>query len=163
MQFPFPCIHHLQNAYELFWLPRIRPLRSDYFKIHCQKTFFMKFSQIRFCFAGHILYCFFAENDPDLVHLNYSCLLVKETDRVASLHNIFCRFLDFLPDVYQRNGDSRLCACYKVYDVDTLTDNWNIYKEPIRPKLTPYLPSVEDMVACIFWWLAKIFMSIVFV
>ena len=38
-----------------------------------------------------------------------------------------------------------------MYDVGKLTDNWNSYKkESTRPKLTLYLPSVENMVAYIF-------------
>ena len=38
-----------------------------------------------------------------------------------------------------------------MYDVGKLPDNWNSYKkESTRPKLTLYLPSVENMVAYIF-------------
>ena len=100
------------------------------------------------------------ENDHDWVHQNYVCLLVKKNDWVISLLNIFCRFLNFPPDVYQRNWDSKLCAYYKVYCVDKLTDNWNLYmKDSTRAELTLYLPSVENMVAYILWWLAIIFMS----
>ena len=42
------------------------------------------------------------ENDRDWAHQNYVCLLVKETDWVVSLHNIFCRFFNFPPDFDQR-------------------------------------------------------------
>ena len=68
--------------------------------------------------------------------------------------------VNFPQDIYQRNGDSRSCALYKVYGVDKLTDNWNSSKkESTRPKLTLYLQSVENMVTYIFWWLAIIVMS----
>ena len=72
------------------------------------------------------------ENDHGWVHQNYVCLLIKETDWVVSLHNIFTRFRNFPPDFYQRNGDSRSYACYKVYDVDKLTDNWNLKNPHVR-------------------------------
>ena len=38
------------------------------------------------------------ESDHDWVHQNYVYLLVKETDWVVSIHNIFCRFGNFPPD-----------------------------------------------------------------
>ena len=54
----------------------------------------------------------------------------------------------------------RSCACYKVCGVDKLTDNWNLYrKEFTHPKLTLYVPRVENMVSYMSWWLAKILMS----
>ena len=34
-----------------------------------------------------------SENEHGWVHQNYVCLLVKETDRFVSLHNIFAVFL----------------------------------------------------------------------
>ena len=78
------------------------------------------------------------------VHGNYVCLLFKWTDWVVSLHNIFCRFFNVPPDFHQRNGDTRSCACYKVYGVDKLSNNSNLYKKKsTRPKLTLYLPTVE--------------------
>ena len=86
-----------------------------------------------------------------LGYQNYACLLVKKNDWVESHNNIFCRFRNFPPDPYQRNVDNRSCACCKVYSVDNLTENINLWKkESTRPKLTLYLPSVENMVACIF-------------
>ena len=104
------------------------------------------------------------ENDHDWVHQNYVCYLAKEADSVISLYNIFCRFRNFPPDFYQRNWDRRSCACYKVYWEDKLSDNWNLYeKESTRSKLTLYIPSVENMVAYILWWVAIIFMSKLFV
>ena len=104
------------------------------------------------------------ENDHDSVHQNYMCLLVILINWVVPLHKICCRFLNFPPYFYQRNRDSRSCACYKVYGVDKLTDNWNLYmKESTRSKSTLYLPSVENMIAYILWWLPIIFMSKVFV
>ena len=88
------------------------------------------------------------ENDHDWLVQNYVCLPVKETDWVVSFHNIFCCFLNFPPDFYQHNEDSRSCARYKVYGVDKLTVNWNLYKKELtRPKSTLYLPSVENMVS----------------
>ena len=100
------------------------------------------------------------KNYHDWVHWNYVCWIVKETVRVISLHNIFCRFLNFPTDFYLHNWDSKSRACYKVYWVDKLTDNWNLYKkESTRPELTLYLPSAENMVAYILWWLAIIFIS----
>ena len=71
--------------------------------------------------------------ENDWVHQNYVCF----------------------PDFYQRNGDNRSCACYKVYGVDKLTDNWNLYKkESICLTLILYLPSVENIVPYILWWLS---------
>ena len=88
------------------------------------------------------------ENYRDWVHQNNVCLLVKETAGIVSLHNLFGHFRNFPPKFCQRNGDSRSCANYKFYGVNKLTDNWNLLKkESTRPKLTLYLPSVENMVA----------------
>ena len=43
-----------------------------------------------------------------------------------------------------------------VCGADKLNDNWNVYKkDSTRPKLTLYLTNVENVVAYIFWWLAK--------
>ena len=51
-------------------------------------------------------------------------------------------------------------ACYKVYGVDKLSNNLNLYKKKSTcPKLTLYPPTVENMVAHILWWLAIILMS----
>ena len=51
-------------------------------------------------------------------------------------------------------------ACYKVYGEDKLSNNLNLYKKKSTcPKLTLYLPTVENMVAHILWWLAIILMS----
>ena len=51
-----------------------------------------------------------------------------------------------------------------VYGVDKLSNNSNVYKKKsTRPKLTLYLPTVENIVAKVLWWLAIIFMSKIFV
>ena len=93
----------------------------------------------------------------------YVCLLSKSVELYHSA-TYFAVFLISLQILYQRNGDSKSCACYKLYGVDKLNDNWNSYeKESTRPKSTRYLPSVENMVAYILTWLAIIFMSKVFV
>ena len=103
-------------------------------------------------------------NDDEWVHRNYVCLLVKETDWALSLHNIFCRFLNFPPDFYQRNRNNTSCAYYKVYGVDKLSNNWDLYKaESTHPESTLCLLSVENMVAFILWWLAITFKWKVFV
>ena len=76
----------------------------------------------------------------------------------------FAIFLYFPPDFQQRNGDTRSCARYNVYGVDNFSNNFNSYKKDSTcPKLTLYLPTVENMVEHILWWLAKIFMSKIFV
>ena len=50
---------------------------------------------------------------------------------------------NFSPDFQQRNGDTGSCAGYKVYGVDKLSNNSNLYKKKsTRPKLTLYLPTV---------------------
>ena len=98
--------------------------------------------------------------ENDWVHQNYVCMLVKETDWVISLQNIFCRFLNFPPDFYQHNWDSKWCSYYQVYWVNKLSDYWNLYKkESTSHELTLYLPSVEIMVTYILWWLAIIFIK----
>ena len=62
-------------------------------------------------------------------------------------HNILSRFLNFPPDFYQRNSGNRSSAWHKVYGVDNLTNNWNLYKkESTCPKSNIYLPSVENMI-----------------
>ena len=104
------------------------------------------------------------ENDNNWVHRNYVCLLVKQTDWMASLHNIFCHFFHFPPDFHQRNGDTGSCACYNVYGADNLSIISNLCKKKsTRPKLALYLPMVENMAANIFWRLAMIFVSKTFV
>ena len=88
------------------------------------------------------------ENNNNWVYQNYVCLLVKLTDWVVSLHNIFGHFLNFPPDFHQRNGNTRSCACYKVCGVEKLSNNSNLYKKKsTHPELTLYLPTVENMVA----------------
>ena len=38
----------------------------------------------------------------------------------------------------QRNGDTRTCACYKVFGVNKLNNSWNLYKKNFtRPKSNP--------------------------
>ena len=104
------------------------------------------------------------ENDHGWIHRNYVCLLVKETSWALSHHHIFCSFLNFPPDCYHRNGDKRSRVCYKVYGVDKLTNNWNLYKkESTHPKSTLYVPRFKNMVAQILWWLVIIFVSESFV
>ena len=90
------------------------------------------------------------ENDHKWVHWSSVFLLVEEADWALSHTNKFCRFLNFPPDYYQRNRNNTSCARYKVYGVDRLSDNWNLYKaESTHPKSTLYLASVENMVALI--------------
>ena len=50
-----------------------------------------------------------------------------------------------------------------VCGVDKLINNWSLYKESTRPKLTLYLQRVANMVAYILRWQAIIFISKVFV
>ena len=93
----------------------------------------------------------------------YVCLLNKP---IALYHSTtyFAVFFNFPPDFHQRNGDTRSCACYKVYGVDKLSNNSNLYKKKsTRPKLTLYLLTVENMVAQVSWWLAIMFISKIFV
>ena len=45
-------VHHPQKVYERFWLPRIRPLRCDYFNKSQSENPCIKISQLRF-----VLYC----------------------------------------------------------------------------------------------------------
>ena len=73
-------------------------------------------------------------------------LLNKPIELYNSTKKI-CHFFNFPPDFHQRNGDTRWCACYKVYGVDKLSNNSNLFKKiSTRPKLTLYLPTVENMV-----------------
>ena len=93
----------------------------------------------------------------------YFCLLNKPVELYHST-TYFAIFLYFPQDFQQRNGDTRSCACYKVYGVGNFSNNSNSYdKESTCPKLTLYLPPVQNMVAHILCWLAIIFMSKVFV
>ena len=60
----------------------------------------------------------------------------------------FAIFFNFPPDFHQRNGHTRSCTCYKVCGVDKLSNNSNLYQEKsIRPKLTLYLATIENMFA----------------
>ena len=93
----------------------------------------------------------------------YVCLLNKSIEFYYSATYFAVSFY-FPPDFHQRNGDTRSCSSYKVYGVDKLTNNSNLYKKKSsRPKLTLYLPTVENMVAQVLWWLVMIFMSKIFV
>ena len=104
-----------------------------------------------------------AESDNNWAHRNYVYLFVKETDWFVSLQDIFWRFFNFPPNSHKRKGDNRSCAWYIVYGVDKLGNNSNLYmKKSTRPKLTLYLPRVENVVAQVLWWLAIIFISNVF-
>ena len=89
------------------------------------------------------------ENYRDWVHQNNVCLLVKETAWVVSLHNLFAIFVTSLQsfaNVMETAGRVQITNSF--YGVNKLTDNWNLFKkESTRPKLTLYLPSVENMVA----------------
>ena len=94
------------------------------------------------------------------------CLLNKPIELNHST-TYFAAFINFPPDFHQRNGDTRSCACYKVYGIDgidKLSNNSNLYKKKSTcPKLTLYLPTVENMVAQVLWRLAIIFTSKIFV
>ena len=72
----------------------------------------------------------------------YVCFIKKPIE-LYHFTTYFAIFLNFPPDFHQRNGDSRSCACCKVYGVDKLINNWNLYKESTRPKLILYLPTFE--------------------
>ena len=89
----------------------------------------------------------------------YACLLNKpiELHHSTTYFAIFCISFQIFNN---GNGDTRSCACYKVYGEDNFSNNSNSYnKESTCPKLTLHLPTVENMVAHILWWLAVIFMT----
>ena len=94
----------------------------------------------------------------------YVCLLNKSIELYHFTTYFAIFFFNFPQDFHQSNGGTRSCAGYKVYGIDKLSNNSNLYKKkPTRPKLTLYLPTVKNMVAQVLWWLAIIFMSKIFV
>ena len=94
----------------------------------------------------------------------YVCLLNEPIELYHSTGYFAIFFFNFPPDFHQCDGDTRSCACYKVYGVDNLSNNPNLYKKKSTcPKLNILLPTIENMVAQVLWWLAIIFKSKIFV
>ena len=111
----------------------------------------------KFCFRMHVPYCKCKKMITiGFTRTLYVCLLKKPIELYHSTKH-FAVFLNFTRDftnVMETANRVQICV------VEKLTDNSNLYqKESTCPKLTLYLPGIENMVAYILWWLALIFMS----
>ena len=92
------------------------------------------------------------------------CLLSKPIDLYRSTKYFAIVFISLQIFTSVIETPDRVRVTNKVYGVDNWSNNSNLYKKKsTRPKLTRYLPTVENMVAHILWWLAIIFMSNIFV
>ena len=119
----------------------------------------------KFCFKGHILYCQWQK----MITIGFTgtmnvCLLSKPIELYRSTKYFAIVFISLQIFTSVIETPDRVRVTNKVYGVDNLSNNSNVYKKKLtRPKLTHYLPTVENMVAHILWWLAMIFISNIFV
>ena len=88
----------------------------------------------------------------------YACLLNKPIE----LYHSTTYFATFYISLQIFNNVMETPDRNKVYGVDNFSNNSNSYKESTCPQLTLYLPTVDNMVAHILWWLAIIFMAKIF-
>ena len=152
---------HKQFTNSCAQLPRLRPLRWDFFPTsHCYKTVVYE-KPNKFCFRGHDVYCWCHKMMTNgFTGTMWVCLLKNSIDLYHSTR--FFTVFNFLSDFYKWDGDDRSCTCYKVYHVDKLTTSLNLSKkQSTRPQLTLFIPR-KILVALILWWLAITFMCKVF-